>query len=140
MYIYIYCVCICFRFQVLNTSSKRFIFPFPAMSVYRSLVLIDAVSLMEFILLPLQAKLIKETRVLLAPLQRKIDSFSRNHGFFLSLSLPAFFVLGIPSANNHHTHHPYPSHSRCARKSQKIEHTLRSKVCAPKRSSGPLPQ
>ena len=33
-YIYIYIVCICFRFQVLNTSCKRFIFPFPAMSVY----------------------------------------------------------------------------------------------------------
>ena len=61
----------------------------------RSVVLIDAVSLMEFILLPLQAKLIKETRVVLAPLQTKIDSFSRNIAnstdtcFFLS-----FFLFG----------------------------------------------
>lgn len=50
---------------------------------------------MEFILLPLQAKLIKETRVVLAPLQTQIDSFSRNIAnstdtrFFLS-----FFLFG----------------------------------------------
>ena len=108
-----------FQVRIFKTST-RFIFPFPAMSVYRSVVLIDAVSLMEFIFLLLQAKLIKETRVLLAPLQTKIDSFSRT---IANSTENAFFVWGflwqtitIHTSISIHIY-PYPSisipSSRC---------------------------